>query len=560
MIFRKRIEHIRRYREIALAFSKSGFGFIVEELGLDEVLSLPKKMLLKKDGTHIEKTRGERIRLFLEEMGPTFIKVGQIASTRPDLLPEDIIEELSKLQSDVPSFPYDEAKEIIEHSLGAEMDDIFLEFEQEAIGSASIGQVHKARLVTGEAVAVKVQRPNIEKIIRNDLEILQQLALIAESRMEWARQYQLVDMMKEFSKSIINELDYTIEGRNADKIGKQFKDDEVVHIPEVYWDVTTKDVLVMEFIEGIQIGDLDSLAAEGYSNEVLAERLTHAIFHQILIEGFFHGDPHPGNITVMDGGVIGFLDFGMVGKMTREMKSIYGSLLIAMMKKDADGVVRAITRMGVVPDEVNMKILKKDAELLRDKYYDVPLSRMDLGEAVQDIFHIANEHHIKLPTDFTMLGKTILTLESIVRELDPDFSIVDVAEPFGRQLLRERYNPKNAADHAWRSWIEFSDDLKDVSGNVHEFSKGLKGRSVPVELQVKRSEAFMKRLDRIGNRLTFSIVLLSFSIIMVGLIISSALTDQATVLFNIPAIEIGSVVALLMFIGMIYSIFRSGRF
>lgn len=560
MIFEKRLQHIKRYREIALAFSKSGFGYIVEELGLDEVLSLPKRLLMKQDSEHVEKTRGERIRLFLEEMGPTFVKIGQVASTRPDLVPEDIINELSKLQSHVPPFPYEEVETLMEESLGARVSDIFDTLEHEAIGSASIGQVHRGVLTTGEAVAVKVQRPNIEKIVRNDLEILHNLAMMAESRLEWARQYQLRDMIEEFSRAIIDELDYTIEGRNTEKIGRQFTDDETVHIPAIFWDVTTKNVLVMEYIDGIGISDFDAIDQNGYSRERLAERLTHAIFHQILIEGFFHGDPHPGNITIMEDEVIGFMDFGMVGKMTKEMKANFGSLLIAMMRKDADGVVRAITRMGVVPDEVDMKALKKDAELLRDKYYDIPLSRMNLGEAVQDIFDIANKHRIKLPTDFTMLGKTILTLESIVRQLDPDFSIVDVAEPFGRQLLKERYNPKNISDRAWHQWLDFSDDLQDTSHNLHEFSKGLKKKKVPVELELRRSEQFMKRLDRLGNRLSFSIVLLSFSIIMVGLIISSALSDQTNVILSIPAVEIGSVVALIMFIGMIYSIFRSGRF
>ncbi len=258
MIFEKRLQHIKRYREIALAFSKSGFGYIVEELGLDEVLSLPKRLLLKQDPEHVEKTRGERIRLFLEEMGPTFVKIGQVASTRPDLVPEDIITELSKLQSHVPPFPYEKVEEIIEESLGARVDDIFETLDHDAIGSASIGQVHKGVLITGEAVAVKVQRPNIEKIVRNDLEILHNLAMMAESRLEWARQYQLMDMIEEFSRAIIDELDYTIEGRNTEKISRQFTGDETVHIPEIFWDVTTKDILVMEYIDGIGISDFNA--------------------------------------------------------------------------------------------------------------------------------------------------------------------------------------------------------------------------------------------------------------------------------------------------------------
>ena len=561
MIFEKRIQYIKRYREIAVAFSRSGFHFIVEELGLDQILSIPRKLLLKQQKSDVEgKTRGERIRLFIEEMGPTFVKLGQIASTRPDLVPVDILKELEKLQSHVPPFPYEDAVNIIEESLDARLDDVFQTLDAEPLGSASIGQVHKGKLVTGETVAVKVQRPNIESTVRNDLEILHRLAALAERQTSWAQQYQLVGMIEEFSIAILNELDYTIEGRNADKIARQFEDDDNIKIPKIYWDASTRNVLSMEFISGVPINDFEGIETHGYSREVLAERLTNAVFHQILIEGFFHGDPHPGNINILEDETIALMDFGMVGSLTQDMKSNFGFLILSMMRSDASGVVRAVTHMGAVPDDVNMKRLRKDTEILRDKYYDVPLSQLNLGEAVQDLFNVANKHHIKLPSDFTLLGKTILTLESIVSQLDPEFSIVDVAEPFGRQLIRERYNPKNMANRLWGGWNDFTDDFSSFSDNVHEFSKGLKDRQVPILMELKRSETYLKRLDRIGNRLSFSIVLLSFSIILVGLIIGTAISGQTTVLWSLPAIEFGSAVALLLFMGMIYAILRSGRF
>ncbi|WP_411844224.1 ABC1 kinase family protein [Salinicoccus sp. HZC-1] len=561
MIFEKRIQYIRRYRQIAIAFSKTGFGFIVEELGLDEMVSLPKRILLRQGKNELEeKSRGERIRLFLEEMGPTFIKLGQIASTRPDLIPADIIKELEQLQNNVPAFAYEDAIAIIEISLGVTKEEIFEHIDEKPLGSASIGQVHKGRLQSGETVAIKVQRPDIEQTVRNDLEILHRLASLAETRMSWARQYQIKDMIDEFSRAILEELDYTIEGRNTERLDKQFTEDETVYIPKVFWEATTKNVLVMEYIEGIRINDFEAIESLGYSRTTLAERLTNAVFHQILIEGFFHGDPHPGNINVLSGETIAFMDFGMVGKMTKEMKANFGALLISMMKKDADGVVRAIAHMGVVPEDVDMKQLTKDAELLRDKYYDIPLSHMNLGEAIQDIFGIANKHRIKLPADFTILGKTILTLESTVSKLDPEFSIVDVAEPFGKQLLQERYNPKNVAGRAMDQWNAFSDDISSASSNLYEFTKALKKRQVPVEVELKRSEQYMRRLDQIGNRLSFSIVLLSFSIIMVGLIIGSAMSGETNIFWNIPVIEIGFSLAVLLFMGMLYAIFKSGRF
>ncbi len=560
MIIKKRIEYINRYREIAINFSSAGFGFLVEELGLDELLSLPKRIILRQAKNDEEKSRGERIRIFIEGMGTTFIKLGQIASTRPDLIPKDIIDELEKLQSDVPPFSFDDVKKVIEESLDVKTEDVFQSIEEMPIGSASTGQVHKAVTIDGETVAVKVQRPNIEKIVRTDLEILHHLATLAEQRMEWARRYHLTDMIEEFSEAILDELDYTIEANNADKIRKQFERDSKIKIPEMIRELSTKNVLVMEFIDGIPINHHAELEARGYSREVLADRLANAVFHQIIVEGFFHGDPHPGNVSVLEDETIAFMDFGMVGRLSQDMKYNFGTLLIGMMRKDASGVVKAIVKMGVVPPGVEMNVLNRDAEKLRDKYYDIPLSYLNIGEAVQDIFQIANKHRIGLPQDFTILGKSIITLESVVSRLDPEFSIMDVAEPFGRLLVKEKYDPRNVASRAYNNLQDVGDTAVDVSNNLKIFSESLREKKVPVQLSLRRFEELFRRMDRIGNRLSFSIVLLSFSIIMVGLIVGAAIAGQTTVIWQIPAIEIGFVLAVFLFLGLLYSIFKSGRF
>lgn len=561
MIIKKRIEYINRYREIARQFSLSGLGFIVEELGLDEFLSIPKRVLLRQsENEHVEKSRGERIRIFLERMGPTFIKLGQIASTRPDIVPEDIVKELEVLQSGVPPFKYEDVEKIIHESLGAPIEDLFSEFNQIPLGSASMGQVHKAVTIEGDTVAVKVQRPNIERTVRNDLDILHNLATLAEHRLDWAKQYNVVNMIEEFSVSIIEELDYTIEARNAEKIAKQFTEDETVKIMGIMRELSTKNILVMEYIDGIPINHLNALDEAGYDRTILAERLANAMFHQIFVEGFFHGDPHPGNVSVLPNETIVFMDFGMVGRLTAEIKGHFASLLIAMMKQNAPGVVKAITKMGVVPDDVDMTSLNREAERVRDKYYDVELSKLNFGEAVQDVFKIANEHRIGLPQDITILAKALITLESLVSHLDPEFSIVDVAEPFGHILMREKYSPKNIAGRYWSDIVELGDDLSDVRTNLKDFSKGLKHQKLPVDMEIKGINEFFRKMDRVGNRLSFSIVLLSFSIIMVGLIVGAAIAGQTTVIWSIPAIEIGFVLAVFLFLGLLLSIFRSGRF
>lgn len=343
----KRIRHMSRYRDIAIALIRHGFGIVVEEIGFAQFLSLPRKMFFdakEKDG----KTTGERIRLVLQELGPTFVKLGQIASTRPDLLPEEIIHELEKLQDQVSPFSFEEVRNIVQKELGADLNQIFRQFADVPLAAASIGQVHQAILHSGEKVAVKVQRPNIANVIETDLEILQDLAILAERRLEWAARYQIRDMVDEFSRSLRAELDYTIEARNAEKISNQFKNDPNIYIPKVFWEYSTKKVLTMEYVEGVKFNELERLKQNGYNLKNLADRLTKAIFRQIFIEGFFHGDPHPGNVLVLPGEAIAFIDFGMVGRLNPEMKYHFSSLVIALMRQSTDGVIKSICQMGLM--------------------------------------------------------------------------------------------------------------------------------------------------------------------------------------------------------------------
>ena len=561
MSLQTRVKYINRYREIAMQFSKSGLGFIIEEIGLDRVLSLPKRILLRQQNDeYLEKTYAERIRIFIEEMGTTFIKLGQIASTRADLLPPDLINELEKLQSHVSPFPASDARALIEESLEADIDDIFMIFDDVPVGSASIGQVHRAMLHTGEDVAVKVQRPNIEKTVRTDLEILRHLALLAEANLEWARNYQVTDMIDEFSDALINELDYTIEARNVERIGKTHRNDKKVKIPEIYWDYSSKNVMVMDFIKGTPVNQLKKLDELGINRSMVADTLARSIFKQIFEEGYFHGDPHPGNVNVLDDGTVVFLDFGMVGRLTSDLKNNFGSLLISLMKHDSDGVVKSIVKMGVVPADVSIRDLNREAEIMRDKYYDVPLAKLNFSDAVNDLFGISNKYKIKLPQDFTILAKTLLTLESVVSQLDPDFSIMDVAEPFGKALLLERYNPKNLLNLQIDEVQQLGSELREVTENVHTFSKGLRNQNLPIEIDVKGRSEFSKHLDRVINRLSFSIVLLAFSIVMVGLIVGSAILGEGSIIFRIPIIEIAAIFAMGMFVWLLWSIVKSGRF
>lgn len=557
-MFGKKMRHINRYREIATALISQGFYYIVEEMGLSE--KVPYYRRKSPDFTDKNpRGMGERIKLVLQQLGPTYIKLGQIASTRPDILPSEVIVELEKLQDKVPAFSFTQVREIIQQELGATLEEVYQEFEQEPLAAASIGQVHQAVLKTGEKVAVKIQRPHIAADIRTDLEILYELASLAESRFRWVESYQLVDMVEEFSKSLLNELDYTFEARNAEKISKQFVNSTAIYIPKVYWEHSTKKVLTAEYIDGIKISEIARLEHQGYNLSRLADQFAKGIFEQIFIGGFFHGDPHPGNVVVLPGEIIAFLDFGMVGRLNEELKYNLASLVIALMRQNSDELVKSILHMGIVPEQVNRLQLRDDIEILQEKYYGVPLSKLSLGEAVNHIFAITLKYKIKMPADFVLVGKALLTMEGIVEKLDPNVSILNVAEPFGQKLVMERMHPKDLAKRLWKNVNNFGEALSSFPENLKELSSVAKRGRLRLDISISELKPILDNQDRISNQLSFCIILLAFSIIMASIIVSLTIAGQSSLLWRIPVVEIGFTIAMLMLFGLLYAIIRSGK-
>ncbi|WP_028539329.1 ABC1 kinase family protein [Paenibacillus sp. J14] len=552
------VRHTGRYREIAMALGRHGFGYLAEEIGLARLIRLPSRR--RHTGERNSRTLAERIRLVLEELGPTFVKVGQLASTRSDLLPEAIIQELIKLQDQVAPFPAAEARAILEAELDQPLAGLFQSFDETPLAAASIGQVHRARLITGEPVAIKVQRPGIAPVIETDLDILQHLTTLANKRWSWVSRYQLPQMVEEFARSIRAELDYGFEGRNMERIRRQFTADEGIYIPEVHWPLTTSRVLTMEFIEGEHLNRLLAIDALGYNRKELAERLVNALLKQIFEGGFFHADPHPGNLLVTNKGELAFIDFGMIGRLSQEMKDHLSSLVIALMRRSTEGMVRAILRMGLIGDDADTTGLRMDLDRLRERYYDIPFAEIQIGQALQDLFATAQKHQVVLPADLLLLGKALLTVEGVALALDPDLRILDLAEPFGRKLMRDKYAPRRIGKKLIDEAAELTDSIVDLPQQVRKLSSALARGKLKMDMNVPEMEQLLRKLDQISNRLSFSIVLLAFSIIMVGLIIGSSLSRMPTLLWNIPAIEIGFVVATLMFLWLLYSIFRSGRF
>ncbi|WP_046227625.1 ABC1 kinase family protein [Paenibacillus dauci] len=552
------IRHAGRYREIAMALMRHGFGYMVEEMGLHRMLAIPLK-LARRD-VHGIRTLAERIRLVLEELGPTFVKLGQLASTRSDLLPENVINELVKLQDQVPPFPGEEARQIIELELGTSLDEMLESFQEQPVAAASIGQVHLGKLHTGELVAIKVQRPGVSRVVQRDLEILQDLISLAKRHLEWVAQYNVEEIIEEFSKSMREELDYNIEGRNMERIGQNFEKDRWIHIPKTYWNYTSARVLTMEFVDGIHMGRPDEIVEQGLQLSDVAQRLVDSMLQQIFIDGFFHADPHPGNLLALRDGRIAYLDFGMMGRLSSDTKNGMAGFVIALLRKNTDSMVRAVMRLGFVPEDINMSALRNELERLREKYYDLPFSQIDLGEALNEMFAIIRQYKIDIPTDLALLGKALITLEGVIERLDPSLSILNMAEPFGRRLLSERYSPSKIRQRITDGAFQAVEILTDLPRQASELSRVIRSGKLKVEVSVPELGELLHKMDQISNRLAFSIVLLAFSIIMVGLIIGSSLRDNTPILWGLPVVEIGFAIATLMVVWLLVVIFRSGRF
>ena len=551
-----RFKHAQRYQEITNAFLKNGFSYFIYRLGLSNQI-FPKHHDTKERMS--KQTIGIKLREVLQSLGPTFIKLGQIASTRRDLVPSEIAKELEQLQDQVSGFPFQQVQEIIEMELGEKLEDLFQEFNEKPVASASIGQVHQAVLRTGERVAVKVQRPDIRSTVQTDLEILDDITRMMEANLSWAKTYQVRKMMAEFSNSLLAELDYQTEGRNGERIAKQFQDNPEVVIPKIYWDYSTNKVLTMDYITGVKVNQIETLKEEGYNLKLIARRITDSMLHQILMEGFFHGDPHPGNIYILPGNKVAYIDFGMIGRISEDTKFHFASLVIHLQNGNTKGLLKTITAMGLHTSGTDMNTLYNDVDQFVMKYSDIPLSKISIGSALKDLLDIIYQHQIQVPADLSNLGKTLFLIESIVSELDPELSILDTIKPFGEKLLRKRYEPKSILQNTWSELVENAHVFSKIPKNLKELTSTVQQGKLHFEMSITEMKDFLQRLDRISNRLAFSIILLSFSILMVGLIIGTSINGQKSLLWEFPAVEVGSIVATSMFLFVLVAIIKSGR-
>lgn len=553
MAFVRHYRHLGRYREIANVLARYGFGMLVDQLGLRGLLVSRSMSEGKERETRL--TGPRRLLGALQELGPTFVKLGQILSTRPDLLPRDYIEELEKLQDTVPPFPFPQVEELLERELGLPWSEIFASLSPSPLASASIGQVHLAQLKSGETVVVKVQRPGVERIIEVDLEILFDLARVLETRTAWGKQYGLVSIVEEFSRSLSAELDYSQEGRNADRMAGLFKDDPRVVIPRVYWEYSTRRVLVMEYLEAIKISDTERLKAAGYNCPRIAQHLVEIILKQIYEFGFFHTDPHPGNLGVLAGERLVLMDFGQVGHMSQDTREKAVDMVLAMVRYDVDGVMRSLLEIGVVQHRVDRASLRRDLSFLQEKYYGLPLAQIKVGEALRELVDLSFKYQIRIPPEFVLAIKCLITTEGVVQQLHPQISMLELAENFARQVLRRRFELRNVRRSVEHSLLEVWYLLRSLPRRWENVLGLLEEGEIKIVLEHKNLPDFSSRLSRISNRLVLSILLGS-------LIIGSSLMAQRSpggLFQNLPVAEIGFTIAAAIGFWLVISIIRSGR-
>ncbi len=501
----KHPRHTKRYREIALTLARHGLGWLALQLNLGGLIPFHWGLLghPKRSEPY---TQAEHLRMALEDLGATFVKLGQILSTRPDLVPSEYVAQFSKLQDSVPPISYPQVAEVIQQELHAPPEQIFKSFNVQPLASASIGQVHAARLYDDTPVAVKVQRPGVDARVEEELEILTDLARYAARHTEWGSQYDIEGWMDEFAFALRNELDYTREGQNADRIRRNFNSDPRLHVPRIYWEYSTGRVLTMEEISGIKVSDFRALDRAGLDRRRIAENCAHISLTMAYDHGFFHADPHPGNIFVLPGEVIALLDYGMVGMIDDALKTALVRIFLAMGRGDAGRVADEFLLLGIARTPVRRQVFKRDVERLVQLFYNKPLQEIMAAKAFHEFIAIARRHRMQLPSDLIMLFKVIAMSEGLGARLNPEFKLMEFAGPYFKRFWMKGRSPSRQA----RRLAEGMRELAELGLELPAQGKRLLGQLERGEMtfipRLEGLEENLKELRRAWNRVAMSIL------------------------------------------------------
>jgi len=516
----RRYKHVKRYNQVISIFLKYGFEDFVSYLNEKKRFVFIKKLIPSSTYNHaLHLSKWEKMRLVCEELGPTFVKFGQILSNRPDLMPADLIKELEKLQDGVPPIAGVLAKEVLENELGKKTGEVFSYFEPEAFASASMAQVHRGTLLNGEKIVVKIQRPGIREIIESDIKVMYYLAEVFSRRIPSLRSFDPVGLVKSFEDSILKELDFIHESVNIQRFHNNFYKDETdegyIHSPKIYAELTTSKVLTMEYIEGIKISDAAKLKASGCDSKIIAERLALSYFKQIFNYGYFHADPHPGNLLVLPGNVICYLDYGMMGSIIRKDLEALGSLFLSVKSKDVKRIIRAMQQLSDNTVIRNYRELENDVNEFVQNYSYRTLHQNEMSTIMLQLKDLIIKHGLKVPTHFFLLIRSMVTIEGVIRQLNPELDLTVLIKPFLIKLVAKRYNPIQFAKRAFNSIYELGMYMEEFPRDLKNAMRKINTGEIKVDLRHKGIDPLVHTINRISKQLISAVVI-------AGLVIGSA--------------------------------------
>jgi ubiquinone biosynthesis protein len=551
--------HLRRYQQIGRVLTRYGFGHILTQLGIGRAITPGLERLRFTSAEILRATPAERLRMVVEELGPTFIKLGQILSTRGDLLPADFISELEKLQDTVPPTEFSLIQAQVEKELQQPLEQAFPTFDPVPVASASLGQVHFATLPNGEEVAVKVFRPGVDKQIEIDLDILLELAALAEKRTEWGEYYGVLSLAQEFADTLRTEQNYEQEGHNIERYRQMFAREGYVHVPKIYWETTTRRVLTMERIQGIKITDVEALDAAGLDRKEVARRNIAILLKAVLHEGFFHADPHAGNFMVLPNETIAMMDFGIMGHLDQLQRLGLVNLFVGLFRQETDRVVEALADLGIATKAADRRNLARDLDRLRLRYYGLELEKIRARSFVEDLMGVVFANRLKMPSDLVLVFKAIAMLEGISLQLDPDLNVFSEVEPYVRDVLLELQSPVN--------WLrEFAAQMRGSAEAMMLLPKQLQRMLEQIEAGEGNLSMTMKGLDEPTQRVSGAANRLALAVLAAAFVIGPAMLIRALSEISVEwrtgatfLIFAGFIMSMLLTLILVFSIWRSGR-
>lgn len=548
------LRNIPRIQEMTSIFVRHGLQTFAEQLGmpaLDRLKGIFRPRRQREDASGL--SLATRLRNVLQELGPTYVKLGQVLSTRHDLVGAEFVEEFQKLQDDVPPMPFEEVTRILEQEYGKKPDEVFASFERVPLGAASIGQVHRAVTLQGDEVVLKVQRAGIHETIRSDIDILYSIAQMLKDNEVIDEVYDPVEIVDEFSRAIRHELDYVREASNIRAFRKNFKDDPTVHVPRVFGDLSTGRVLCMEFIHGTKASRLDP---DEFDLEEVALRGARAVLQQVFLDGCFHADPHPGNIIVMPGNVVSFVDFGMIGRLSTKMRDQISQLLLALVAQDYDQIARQLLFMSDAREDVDLDEFAMAIMDTIDPYYGLPLRKINIGGLLKEMLEQVAKYRIKFPPNYSLMMKSLITIENLGKRLYPDFDMLQEARPFVERLVLERWKPQRLKKDVLQTLRDTAAFLERTPLKVDRILSKMQRGTFGIEFRHRGLAGLTDTLDKIGNRLSFSLVI---SALIIGSSFIIASSSAQTVIFGVPIGKMLYLLAGVLGLGLAASIIRSGK-